>query len=624
MAMSFPPELVEDVRARVDIVDVISEHVDLRRSGARYVGLCPFHSERTPSFSVDREKQLYHCFGCQAGGDVFTFVMERTGAPFPEAVEVLAARVGIDTSRFAPSPEQRERRRRRQELLELHRLVADFYVRVLRSAAGRGARAYLQSRRLRPATAERFQLGYAPPADGFLRFLAREGVDETLAKEAGLLGEGRQGRPPYPRFRERLMFPIWDRGGRVIGFGGRLLQERARAPKYLNSPETPLFSKRRTVYGMHLAAAAAKEHGRVIVVEGYTDCLRLWQHGTEHAVASLGTAFTEHQARLLQGLAPSVLVAFDGDAAGEAATMRSLDLLAGTGMDVAVVQLPGGMDPDDFAASRGTAAWQQALVTALPLVEYKITRALAGVPTDTVEGRARAVRAAVAVLRDVRSPVALEGYIDLVAERTGVASSTVAAELHSLAASAGQNLPPRHTPGKIRHNNKGFRGMGNEPTPRGRLRGGERLSYAEHVILRHVLTGNRPATALDAVHDGGTWSTPEAAAAAALLRDRTPEVFPVDEWLGQLPEDAGATLLRRLWADETLAGTPWEDARAVLRQQIGLQRLWRLEHSLREWMESKGLDTAAGALGRLLLEYKILRSDLLEEQGHHTKGGEQR
>lgn len=613
MAVAFPPELVEDVRSLVDIIDIVSEHVELRRSGARYVGLCPFHEERTPSFSVDREKQLFHCFGCQAGGDVFSFVMQRTGAPFPQAVEELANRVGIDTSQFAASPEERKRQQRRRELLDVHRLVARFYVQVLRSAAGRGARTYLQRRRVSLETAERFGLGYAPSGDGFLKFLAKEGVDDALALEAGLLGEGRDGRPPYPRFRERLMFPIWDRGGRVIGFGGRLLEDRPRAPKYLNSPETPLFSKRRTVYGMHLASRAAKQTGELVIVEGYTDCLRLAQHGTDNVVASLGTAFTEHQARLLHGLAETALVAFDADAAGEAATMRSLDLLASTGMHVAVVQLPTGSDPDDFVQARGTGAWRQLLGTATPLVEYKITKALAKQPLHTVEGRARAVRAAAKVLRDVRSPVALEGYVALVAERTGVATETITAEMRSMAGGRSQSLDSRHTKGKIRHNNKGFQHAGHEQPVRGVQRGGERLSYAEHVILRHVLAGNESASALDALDPEAAWSDSEVAAAAALLRERPDGEPDTTQWLATLPPVSGTALLQRLWADESLAEAPWEDACRALRQQRGLQRLLRLEHSLQRWTEAA--EEAAGVeLAQLLLEYKILRSDLLVEQ----------
>lgn len=622
MAVSFPPELVEDVRALVDIVDVVAEHVELRRSGTRYVGLCPFHSEKTPSFSVDRERQLFHCFGCQVGGDVFSFVMQRTGLPFPQAVEELAIRVGIDTSQFAATDVERQRQQRRRELLDVHRVVAQFYVQVLRSAAGRGARTYLQSRRIHLDTVEKFGLGYAPAADGFLKFLSQEGIDEKLALEAGLLGEGRDGRPPYPRFRERLMFPIWDRGGRIIGFGGRLIEDKPRAPKYLNSPETPLFSKRRTVYGTHLAARAAGESGQVIVVEGYTDCLRLSQHGSENVVASLGTAFTEQQARLLHSLAETALVAFDADTAGEAATVRSLDLLATTGMHVAVVQLPEGSDPDDFVLAKGTAAWQQQLSTATPLVEYKLRKAFAGVDLNTVDGRARAVRAAVNVLKDVGSPVALEGYIGLVAEKTGITPAAIEAEMRLLSPIRSTSSKERHSNGKNRHNNKGFRRMGSEQPSRGATAekedrpapGGERLSYAEHVILRHVLAGNKPVVALNALQEEAEWSTPDVAAAAALLRERTQPGPEVTEWLQSLSTGPGATLLQRLWLDEALAEAPWADACRALRQQRGLQRLLRLERDLQRWVEADERGTAGTELAKLLLEYKKMRSDLLDEQ----------
>lgn len=611
--MQFTSELVEDVRTAVDIVALISEHVDLRRSGSRYVGLCPFHSERTPSFSVDPEKQLFHCFGCQAGGDVFSFVMRQTGAPFPQVVEELAHRAGIDTSRFVASPAERQRQQRRRQLLDVNREVAAFYVQVLRSAAGRGARAYLERRGIRLDTVERFGVGYAPPGDAFLSFLAKADIGEDTAVEAGLLSPGRDGRRPYPRFRERIMFPIWDRGGRVIGFGGRLLADHPRAPKYLNSPETPLFSKRRVVYGTHLAATAAKERDNIVIVEGYTDCLRLSQHGEHHVVASLGTAFTEHQAGLLAGLAGSASVAFDADTAGEAATLRSLDVLARAGLRVRVVQLPEDTDPDDYVAEHGIAAWREKTSTALPLLEYKLNKALTGMSMHNVEGRAQAVEAALEVLREIESPVALEGYIGFVAERTGVAVETIKAEMDRKSERAPFKAAPQHSSGKIRHNNKGFRVPSIEQTDRGDRSGGERLAHAEHVILRHVLAGNETVAAFDALEAEGHWSTPNVAEAVALLRSRLPDDGMPEQWLATLPDSGGKQLLRQVWADAAVAKIPWEDGCRALRQHRGRQRLIDFERRLQRWTADTGT-TVAAELGRLLIEYKILRSDLLGKQ----------
>src|SRR5690606_4921273 len=330
------------------------------------------------------------------------------------------------------------------------------------------------------------QLGYAPSPELFRRFLSRRGIEDELALEAGLLIPGRAGRPPFPRFRDRLMFPIWDRGGRVVGFGGRLLADGVRAPKYLNSPETPLFSKRRVLYGAHLAAQAAKDAGAVIVVEGYMDCISLHRHGVKNAVASLGTAFTEEQARELARLAERAVIAFDADAAGEAATLRSLDLLAACGLRVGVASLPQGYDPDELVRGHGPEWFRELVGTAVPLTEYKLNKVFAEESLATVEGRARAVQRAAAILARLESAVEREGYIQFIAERCGVTPEAVRADLRRAQRAVVGGYG--HSAQKKRHNNKGFPRRDNEQTRHSGRGGGDLLFYAEQVILRHVLT----------------------------------------------------------------------------------------------------------------------------------------
>lgn len=583
------------------------------------VGLCPFHAEKTPSFTVSPEKQLFHCFGCQTGGDVFAFLMKRTGMGFVEAVEHLAQQAGIDVARLAPSPADAARERQRRRLLEVHRLAAEFFRAMLRDPAGRGARAYLARRGISPAMVERFQLGWAPAGDGLQRFLSQAGIGQDEALAAGLLVPGRDGRPPFPRFRERLMFPICDHAGRIIGFGGRLLAERSGAPKYLNSPETPLFSKGRVLYGLHLARESARRTGTVVVVEGYTDCISLCQHGVPYVVASLGTAFTEAQAQALARVAQRVVIAFDADAAGEAAARRTLDILRAAGLRVAVMALPPGQDPDEFARSHGQAGLEAAIARAVPLIEYKLEQVLRGAPAWRVEDKARAVEAALRIIAEAESAVEREGYMEMVAHRLGLAVDTVRAEMARWQARGARNGALRHRSGKIRHNNRGFLGQQGEQTSRGpralaadgRASAGDRLAGAEQVVLRHILAGGGSAAPWLALDNAAVWSSPVVAGAARLLADwlTGPRQEPV-QWLARLPQSPEADWLRALWAQDGLAEVPWEDAGRRLRQERIRRRIEGLERQLTA-LEADGGDDA-GRLMRLLVEYKRLRSDLLE------------
>lgn len=383
--MAFPPSFLDEIRARVGLADVIGRRVRLARKGREHLGLCPFHNERTPSFTVNEDKGFFHCFGCGAHGDVIGFVMRAESLSFPEAVERLAREAGLEPP--AETPEARAQARRQATLLEAMEAACAFFERRLRSAEGRAALDYLHGRGLDDDTIARFRLGYAPEARGALRAaLAGDRFGEALLADAGLLVRPEDGGAPYDRFRGRVTFPITDRRGRVIAFGARALAEAG--PKYLNSPDTPLFHKGRVLYGLATAAAAAREAGRVIVCEGYMDVIALSRAGFREAVAPLGTALTGDQLALLWRLAPEPVLCFDGDAAGSRAAARAAERalpLLKPGLSLSFVALPPGEDPDSLIRRQGPAAFADFLAEAVPLAELVWQMEATGRPADTPE-----------------------------------------------------------------------------------------------------------------------------------------------------------------------------------------------------------------------------------------------
>ncbi|MDE2357813.1 MAG: DNA primase [Betaproteobacteria bacterium] len=396
-----PNDFVQTLLARVDIVDVIDRLVPLRKAGANYQACCPFHSEKTPSFTVSPTKQFYHCFGCGAHGTAIGFLMEYSGKSFPEAIETLARDAGLEVPRVERAGE-RERREEAADLSDILLTAAKFYRSQLKEAAA--AVDYLKHRGLTGAIAARFGIGYAPDAwqplaNAFPRY------DDPALEAAGLVISGDNGKR-YDRFRGRIMFPIHDARGRVIGFGGRVLD--GGEPKYLNSPETPVFSKGRELYGLFLARDAIREAGRVVVVEGYMDVVALAQHGVEYAVATLGTSTTPVHAQKLLRLADSVVFCFDGDAVGRKAAWRALEnvlpVLA-DGKEARFLFLPDGEDPDDFIRRSGKAAFERAVADAQPLSEYLVSELAARHPPGTDEGRAALLAAARPLVGQIAAPI---------------------------------------------------------------------------------------------------------------------------------------------------------------------------------------------------------------------------
>jgi DNA primase len=396
-----PNDFIQTLLARIDIVDVIDRLVPLRKAGTNYQACCPFHSEKTPSFTVSPTKQFFHCFGCGAHGTAIGFLMDYSGKSFPEAVEALARDAGLEVPK-TERPGEREARAATDDLCEILLTAARFYRAQLKAAPS--AIDYLKRRGLTGAIAGHFGIGYAP--SGWQNLAAAFPDYASAALEAsGLVIAGEHGKR-YDRFRDRVMFPIHDTRGRVIGFGGRVLGDGE--PKYLNSPETAVFSKGKELYGLYLARNAIREAGRVVVVEGYMDVVALAQHGIEYAVATLGTSTTEAHAHKLFRLTDVVVFCFDGDAAGRKAAWRALENtlpVLTDGKEARFLFLPEGDDPDDFVRKRGKAAFEDALDAAVPLSRYLLDELAAHHAPTTAEGRAALVAAAKPYVAQIAAPV---------------------------------------------------------------------------------------------------------------------------------------------------------------------------------------------------------------------------
>ena len=386
-------ESKDRVRDAVDFVELVSARTELRRAGpARYEGLCPFHEERSPSFGIDPGQKVYYCFGCQASGDVFTFVQETEGVDFKGALELLADRFAVELEREEEDPKQAERRRRRERLLELLTRTAAFYERCLWEAQeARAAREYLESRGLGEEILREFHVGYSPSAwDRVLLASRRGGFTEQELYATGLAQRSKENGRPYDRFRGRIMFPLADVRGRVLGFGARAMREEQK-PKYLNTSDNDVYHKGSHLYGAHLARAHAARAGQAILCEGYTDVIALHQAGLRNTVGSMGTALTAEQVGELARMAQTVLLALDADSAGQEAMLKAAGLAAKRKLELRVVALPAGTDPADLVQRDGAQAISAAVEQAVPFVRFRVERVLATGDHGSPEGRDRMV-----------------------------------------------------------------------------------------------------------------------------------------------------------------------------------------------------------------------------------------
>ena len=429
--MYYPDEVIEEVRSSNNIVDIIGGYVRLQKKGSSYLGLCPFHNEKSPSFSVSPNKQMYYCFGCGAGGNVFTFIMEYENQTFPEAVKILADRAGIALPEAELTEEQKRERNKRQLLLEINKTAANYFYYQLNGDQGQQAREYLENRRLSKETQIHFGLGYASKySNDLYLYLKKKGYQDQILKETGLLTYDEK-RGAHDKFWNRVMFPIMDVNNRVIGFGGRVMGDGT--PKYLNSPETMLFDKSRNLYGLNYARTSRKPY--MIICEGYMDVIAMHQAGFTNAVASLGTAFTTQHSVLLKRYTQEVRLAYDSDCAGQKAALRAIPILKSAGINVRVIHMDPYKDPDEFIKNLGTEAFQERIDAAESSFMFEISVLEKNYKQSDPEGRASFMKAMARRLLEFPQELERNIYIDAIAGRYGIASEELKRMVNSFGAS---------------------------------------------------------------------------------------------------------------------------------------------------------------------------------------------
>jgi len=413
-------DVVREIKDQADIVSVVGRYLDLKRRGRNYIALCPFHNEKTPSFTVSPEKELFHCFGCGKGGDVLAFVMEMEGMDFPDALKMLAREGGVEIPERS-RPKQRDSRYR--ELYELNSVAMDFYHgNLLSGDGGSAALSYLEKRGISSDTVEEYRLGYAPEGwDSLVKHAKEKGLSNDLLIKCGLAVEGKGG--VYDYFRQRIIFPIKDNRGRLAGFAGR--EFGGAPPKYLNSPDTPIFNKRKILYGYHDARPRIRTTGEVLIVEGYTDLIALLQEGEENVVAPMGTALTDDQAALLSRVAKSVILVYDRDEAGLKATFRAGDIFLKSGMSVKVVQLPEGEDPDSFVLKKGIESFRKRVSAATDIFDLKNNILEKRGLMETVDGRRKAADYMLGTIGIVKDDLIRDMYLGKASEALGIDRSTL-------------------------------------------------------------------------------------------------------------------------------------------------------------------------------------------------------
>ncbi len=425
--MRFSSELLEEIRNRCDIVDIISEYVPLKPAGKGFKALCPFHEEKTPSFMISTEKQLFHCFGCGEGGNVFNFVMKFEKVDFFESVKMLAKKAGV----ILPADEKKENilYRQKERMYKLNSLAANYFRECLfRAPRGKKIINYLKKRGINDKTVEKYRLGYAPDKwDVLTNFLKKKGYSYEELIKAGLIKKSKIEGKYIDYFRDRIIFPIFNVQGKIIGFGGRVLDDSM--PKYINSPETLIYNKGSNLYSLNFAKEDIRKKNRVIVVEGYTDILIVQQYGFNNGVASLGTALTTKQIELIKRFTDTVLIAYDADSAGNMATLRSLDLLIKAGLEIKVIALPQGNDPADFLIKKGNKAFQSLIDSSLSLMNYKLKLLYAKYSINTIEGKVKIIKEILPTLNVIDNEVELRAQIKKISEELKLSEEAILIEL---------------------------------------------------------------------------------------------------------------------------------------------------------------------------------------------------
>jgi len=420
----------EEIKRSADIVELIGQYVQLKKTGMNHLGLCPFHGEKDPSFTVSQPKQRFHCFGCKKGGDIFSFWMEYHKASFPQAMKELAERYHVSLPERKMTPFQKREFDLKEFLIRINKAAAGYYNYILeKTDKGKKGQAYFSKRLLNQETINEFKLGYALEGwDGLARFLSKKKVDLKKAEEAGLLIQKKTG-GYYDRFRGRVVFPIFNMEGQVVGFGGRVLDDSL--PKYLNTPETPVFHKGELLYGLNSAYQHIRETGRAVIVEGYTDVLALNNHGFHEAVATLGTALTRNHIRKLKGFTKEVIVVFDSDTAGKGAALKSLPLFLNEGLSARVMVLPEGDDPDSFINRKGLEDFLKCLDKSIPMFDFFMESRLVDRDRD-ISDQVEILKEILPVLSEITSDLQRSVYIQSLSEKCRVSESIILSEMRRI------------------------------------------------------------------------------------------------------------------------------------------------------------------------------------------------
>lgn len=422
----YSDELVDEIRNNNNIVDVISQYVVLKKKGRNYFGLCPFHNEKSPSFSVSQEKQIFNCFGCHTGGDVIRFVSKIENISFKEALETLADRAGIALPK-SNNERDNELEYLKSRVYEINQIAAEYYHQTLYNPISKNAQEYVKKRKLDNKTLKTFMIGYAHENGNLYKILKEKGFKDEEILASSLVGKNENGRF-YDKFRGRLMFPIKDVRERVIAFGGRVLDDSK--PKYINSPENIVYSKGRQLFGLNVAKKSGNK--KIIIVEGYMDAVSLYQRGIENVVASLGTALTEGQGRLLGKYASEIIIGYDSDGAGQAATLRGLDILQNLGYDVRVLQLEGAKDPDEFVIKYGTGRFNMYVENAISLVEFKVKNIKSNLNLETAGDKIKFLNEVSTLLCKVKNEIEREVYIDKISKSYNIKKEALYAEINKI------------------------------------------------------------------------------------------------------------------------------------------------------------------------------------------------
>ena len=427
-----PEDKILEIKHSSDILDIISESVILKQAGKNHFGLCPFHSEKTPSFMVNRERQIYKCFGCGESGDVFSFVMKKNGWRFYEALRFLGSRYGIEVPSNEMTPEQKRIYQEKDRLLSLNQMALSFYRNILNNGAqGEAARNYLTKRGFTKDSLDRFELGFAP--DGWnhlVNHLSDKRASLDLAEKAGLI-VSKDRKRFFDRFRERIIFPIYNLNRQLIGFGGRIIQEKKSQAKYMNSPESSLYHKAKSLYGIDQARSKCREIGSVYVVEGYFDLIALFQHGVENVVATLGTALSRDHVKLLKGLAVTIFLVYDSDQAGLNAALRGLHLFLNEGVDARIIVLPSGHDPDTFIFQEGRDHFNILTQKASSAIDFLIESSVR-THGETIEGRLRVINEMAPILSEIQDFVARALYVKTLSEKIGIEERAINEKMMSI------------------------------------------------------------------------------------------------------------------------------------------------------------------------------------------------